>query len=147
MWRDLKDFLMRGNVVDLAVAVIIGTAFSQVVSSLVADVITPLIGALGGVPDFSGIRLGPIALGRFLNALLNFLIVGTTVSFLVWCPCGKRKSASGSRPRKPLPRSLQRRSGFFGRSWKNLEKRPEPAPEEKRQVPQTGLQLGAAPKP
>ena len=86
MWRDLKDFLMRGNVVDLAVAVIIGTAFSQVVSSLVADVITPLIGALGGVPDFSGIRLGPIALGRFLNALLNFLIVGTTVYFLVVVP-------------------------------------------------------------
>ena len=57
MWRDLKDFLMLGNVVDLAVAVIIGTAFSQVVSSLVADVITPLIGALGVVPDFSGIRL------------------------------------------------------------------------------------------
>lgn len=147
MWRDLKDFLMRGNVVDLAVAVIIGTAFSQVVSSLVADVITPLIGALGGVPDFSGIRLGPIALGRFLNALLNFLIVGTTVYFLVVVPMREAQKRLRKPPQETPPRSLQRRSGFFGRSWKNLEKRPEPAPEEKRQVPQTELRLGAAPKP
>ena len=103
MWRDLKDFLMRGNVVDLAVAVIIGTAFSQVVSSLVADVITPLIGALGGVPDFSGIRLGPIALGRFLNALLNFLIVGTTVYFLVVVPMREAQKRLRKPPQETPP--------------------------------------------
>ena len=103
MWRDLKDFLMRGNVVDLAVAVIIGTAFSQVVSSLVADVITPLIGALGGVPDFSGIRLGPIALGRFLNALLNFLIVGTTVYFLVVVPMREAQTRLRKPPQETPP--------------------------------------------
>ncbi|MGC8967512.1 MAG: large conductance mechanosensitive channel protein MscL [Thermus sp.] len=86
MWKGLRDFLMRGNVVDLAVAVVVGTAFGQVVNSLVADVITPLIGALGGAPDFSGIKLGPVALGKFLNALLNFLIVGTAIYFLVVVP-------------------------------------------------------------
>ena len=96
MWRDLKDFLMRGNVVDLAVAVIIGTAFSQVVSSLVADVITPLIGALGGVPDFSGIRLGPIALGRFL-------IVGTTVYFLVVVPMREAQKRLRKPPQETPP--------------------------------------------
>lgn len=103
MWRDLKDFLMRGNVVDLAVAVIIGTAFNQVVSSLVADVITPLIGALGGVPDFSGIRLGSIALGRFLNALLNFLIVGTTVYFLVVVPMREAQKRLRKPPQETPP--------------------------------------------
>lgn len=86
MLKGLRDFLMRGNVVDLAVAVVVGTAFNQVVNSLVADVFTPLIGALGGAPDFSGIKLGPIALGKFLNALINFLIVGTAVYFLVVVP-------------------------------------------------------------
>ncbi|SDE94361.1 large conductance mechanosensitive channel [Thermus arciformis] len=86
MLKGLRDFLMRGNVVDLAVAVVVGTAFNQVVNSLVADVITPLIGALGGAPDFSSIKLGPIALGKFLNALINFLIVGTAVYFLVVVP-------------------------------------------------------------
>ena len=103
MWRDLKDFLMRGNVVDLEVAVIIDTAFSQVVSSLVADVITPLIGALGGVPDFSGIRFGPIALGRFLNALLNFLIVGTTVYFLVVVPMREAQKRLRKPPQETPP--------------------------------------------
>ena len=103
MWRDLKDFLMRGNVVDLAVAVIIGTAFSQVVSSLVADVLTPLIGALGGVPEVSGIRVGPIALGRFLNALLNFLIVGTTVYFLVVVPMREAQKRLRKPPQETPP--------------------------------------------
>ncbi|MGC8876890.1 large conductance mechanosensitive channel protein MscL [Thermus sp.] len=86
MWKGLKDFLTRGNGVDLAVAVVVGTAFGQVVNSLVADVITPLIGALGGAPDFSGMKLGPVALGKFLNALLNFLIVGAAIYFLVVVP-------------------------------------------------------------
>lgn len=106
MWKGLRDFLMRGNVVDLAVAVIIGTAFGQVMNSLVADVITPLIGALGGAPDFSGIKLGPVALGKFLNALLNFLIVGTAVYFLVVVPMQRaqkrfQKTAQETPPPEP----------------------------------------------
>ncbi|GGM92100.1 large-conductance mechanosensitive channel [Thermus composti] len=86
MWQGFKNFLMRGNVVDLAVAVILGGAFGQVVNSLVADVLTPLIGALGGVPDFSAVKLGPIALGKFVNALLNFAVVAAAIYFLVVTP-------------------------------------------------------------
>jgi large conductance mechanosensitive channel len=79
MLKGLRDFLMRGNVVDLAVAVIVGAAFNQVVNSLVADVLTPILGALGGIPDFSALKIGPVAIGRFINAVLNFLIVGTAI--------------------------------------------------------------------
>jgi large conductance mechanosensitive channel len=67
MLKGLRDFLMRGNVVDLAVAVIVGAAFNQVVNSLVADVLTPILGALGGIPDFSALKIGPVAIGRFIN--------------------------------------------------------------------------------
>jgi large conductance mechanosensitive channel len=86
MLKAFRDFIMRGNVVDLAVAVIIGGAFGQVVNSLVSDVLMPLIGALGGAPDFSAIKLGPIALGKFINAVVNFLIVAAAIYFLVVTP-------------------------------------------------------------
>jgi large conductance mechanosensitive channel len=83
MLKGLRDFLMRGNVVDLAVAVIVGAAFNQVINSLVADVLTPILGALGGIPDFSAFKIGPVAIGRFINAVLNFLVVGTAIYFMV----------------------------------------------------------------
>ncbi|TBH21492.1 large conductance mechanosensitive channel protein MscL [Thermus thermamylovorans] len=86
MLKGFRDFLMRGNVVDLAVAVVIGGAFGQVVNSLVADVLTPLIGALGGAPDFSALKLGPVAVGKFVNALVNFVVVGVAIYFLVVVP-------------------------------------------------------------
>ncbi|GAA5334708.1 MULTISPECIES: large conductance mechanosensitive channel protein MscL [Thermus] len=86
MLQGFKNFLMRGNVVDLAVAVVIGGAFGQVVNSLVADVLTPLIGAIGGAPDFSALKLGPIALGKFINALVNFVVVAAAIYFLVVVP-------------------------------------------------------------
>jgi large conductance mechanosensitive channel len=86
MLKGYKEFIMRGNVIDLAVAVVIGTAFGQVVNSLVADVITPVIGTLIGVPDFSGLKIGPIVLGRFLNAIINFLFVSTAIYFIVIVP-------------------------------------------------------------
>jgi len=89
MLKGLRDFLMRGNVVDLAVAVIVGAAFNQVVNSLVADVLTPILGALGGIPDFSALKIGPVAIGRFINAVLNFLIVGTAIHFMVVVPMNK----------------------------------------------------------
>ena len=63
MLKGFRDFVWRGNVIDLAVGIIIGAAFSAIVGSLVADVLTPLIGAVFGRPDFSGIALGPIMLG------------------------------------------------------------------------------------
>lgn len=99
---------MRGNVVDLAVAVVIGGAFGQVVNALVADVLTPLVGALGGVPDFSALRLGPIALGKFINALLNFVVVAAAIYFLVVVPMREverrmKKEAQAAPPPPPEP--------------------------------------------
>ncbi len=107
MLKGFKDFLMRGNVVDLAVAVVIGGAFGQVVNSLVADVLTPLIGALGGAPDFSAIKLGPMALGKLINALVNFVVVAAAIYFLVVVPMQevsrrlKREEAQAAPPPPP----------------------------------------------
>jgi len=89
MLKGFKAFIMRGNVIDLAVAVIIGAAFNQVVNSMVGDVLTPLIGAIFGRPDFSGIILGPVFLGKFINALVNFLIVAATIYFAIVLPMKK----------------------------------------------------------
>ena len=75
MIKEFKEFAMKGNVIDLAIGVIIGGAFGAIVSSVVEDVLTPIIGAIFGQPDFSGIKLGPIQLGNFINAVVNFLIV------------------------------------------------------------------------
>ena len=73
--KEFKEFAMKGNVVDLAIGVVIGGAFGAIVTSVVEDLITPLIGAIFGQPDFSAITLGPIALGNFINAVVNFLII------------------------------------------------------------------------
>jgi large conductance mechanosensitive channel len=89
MLKGFRDFLLRGNVVDLAVAVVIGAAFGAVVASFVADVITPIIGAIGGQPDFSAIMLGPIKIGSFLNAVISFLIIAFVIYFVVVVPMNK----------------------------------------------------------
>ncbi|MBP7870306.1 MAG: large conductance mechanosensitive channel protein MscL [Candidatus Saccharicenans sp.] len=89
MFKGFRDFIMRGNVVDLAVAVIIGAAFNQIVNSMVGDVLTPLIGAIFGRPDFSGIVIGPIFLGKFINAIVNFLIVAIVIYFGIVVPMKK----------------------------------------------------------
>ena len=81
-----KDFVLRGNVVDLAVGVIIGAAFGGIVDSMVKDVITPVIGFVGGQPDFSALKIGPVALGNFLNAVISFLIKAAVVYFLIVKP-------------------------------------------------------------
>ena len=78
-----KDFLLRGNVVDLAVGVIIGAAFGGIVDSAVKDVITPIIGMLGGQPDFSAIKLGAIGVGSFVNAIIAFVIKAAVVYFVI----------------------------------------------------------------
>ena len=86
MWKGFRDFILRGNVVDLAVAVIMGAAFGSVVDSMVKDVITPLIGALGGVPDFSALQLGPMRVGLFANVLVAFVVKAAVVYFVVVLP-------------------------------------------------------------
>ncbi len=87
MIKELKEFLFKGDVLDLAVAVVIGAAFNAIVTSLVSDVITPVIlnpivNALG-VKNIAELSWNGIAYGSFLAAVLNFLIVGTTLFFVV----------------------------------------------------------------
>lgn len=103
MLKGFRDFVWRGNVVDLAVGIIIGAAFSAIVGSLVADVLTPLIGAVFGRPDFSGIALGPIMLGKFLNAFINFLLVAATVYFFIVVPMNKLIKKKEAAPAPPSP--------------------------------------------
>ena len=90
MLKGFRNFILRGNVVDLAVAVIMGAAFNAIVSSLVGDVLNPLIAATVGKPDFSTVVLhlgsGQIKIGNFLNAAVSFLIVAITVYFAIILP-------------------------------------------------------------
>ena len=73
--KEFKEFAMKGNVVDMAIGVIIGGAFGNIVSSVVEDLFTPIIGKIFGQPDFSAIKPGGIPVGNFINAVVNFLIV------------------------------------------------------------------------
>lgn len=88
--KGFKQFMMRGNVVELAVAVVMGGAFGAVVTALVKDLITPLLAAIVGKPDFSklgfSINGSHFPLGDFINALVSFLLVGCAVYFLVVLP-------------------------------------------------------------
>jgi large conductance mechanosensitive channel len=86
MFSGFKQFIMRGNVVDLAVGVVIGGAFGAIVASLTKDLLTPLIGILVGKPDFSGIKAGPLLVGNFLNAVVGFLLVAFAIYFFVVLP-------------------------------------------------------------
>jgi large conductance mechanosensitive channel len=86
MLSGFKQFIMRGNVVDLAVGVVIGGAFGAVVGSLTKDLLTPLIGVLVGKPDFSAIKAGPLLVGNFLNAAVGFLLVAFAIYFFVVLP-------------------------------------------------------------
>ena len=90
MFKGFRDFILRGNVLDLAVAVVIGAAFSAIIGSLVKDIITPLIAAIVSKPDFSSLVLnvhgGRITYGNFLNAVIDFLLVSAALYFLVVLP-------------------------------------------------------------
>ena len=88
--KGFKEFLLRGNVVELAVAVVMGAAFTAVVTAFVKDLLTPIIAAIVGAPDFSAIALtingSKLMIGDFLNALFAFLMVGVAVYFFVVLP-------------------------------------------------------------
>lgn len=90
MLKGFKEFLLRGNVVDLAVAVTIGGAFGAVVSALVKDLLTPLIASLVGKPDFSGLTFtlnaSRFLYGDFINAVVSFVLVGAAIYFSVVVP-------------------------------------------------------------
>jgi large conductance mechanosensitive channel len=93
MIKGFRDFILRGNVIDLAVAVIIGAAFASITKSLVEDIITPLIAAVIGKPDFSYLVLTiektPIRYGNFLNAIIYFLIIAFVIYFFLVLPVQK----------------------------------------------------------
>lgn len=93
MFQEFKKFILRGNVVDLAVAVVIGAAFNSVVQALVKDVITPLIAAIGGQPNFSTLKFtinkSIFLYGDFLNAFVSFIILAAVVYFFVVAPINK----------------------------------------------------------
>ena len=96
MLREFRQFLLRGNIVDLAVAVVIGTAFVAVVSGFVAFILTPLIAAIFGKPDFSQLTFtingSVFKYGAFLNVLISFLSVAAAVFFLVVKPMNMMQS-------------------------------------------------------
>jgi large conductance mechanosensitive channel len=103
MLKGFRDFILRGNVVDLAVAVIIGAAFGAIVTSLVSDIINPLIAATVGQPDFSYIILhvgkGQVKLGNFIDHVISFLLIASVVYFAFVLPV----NALLTRFKKPVP--------------------------------------------
>jgi large conductance mechanosensitive channel len=103
MLKGFRDFIARGNVVDLAVGVIIGAAFGGIVDSLVKDIITPLFGLIGGQPDFSSYKVGPVGLGNFVNAVLTFLLKAAGLYFLIILPFNKLASRLAASPPPPAP--------------------------------------------
>ena len=90
MLQGFKQFMLRGNVLDLAVAVVMGAAFGAVVTALVKDLITPLIAAIIGKPDFSALEFtvngSRFLIGDFLNAVISFLLIGAAVYFFIVLP-------------------------------------------------------------
>jgi len=103
MANGFKQFLLRGNVVDLAVGVVIGAAFGGVVTALTKDLLTPLISAIAGKPDFSALQFtvnnSKFAVGDFVNAILSFVIIAAAIYYLVVLPV----NALVSRARKEPP--------------------------------------------
>ncbi len=98
-----KQFLLRGNVVDLAVGVVVGAAFGSVVTAFTKDLLTPMIAAVAGKPDFSAIQFtvngSKFPVGDFINAIVSFLIIATAVYYMVVLPI----NALVSRARKEPP--------------------------------------------
>ena len=113
MFKGFRDFILRGNVVDLAVAVIIGAAFSAITNSLVTNIFNPLIAAIVGKPDFSALTLnvhgGVIKYGDFLNSVISFLLIAFVVYFFIVLPVQKllaRINGPAAVTTKPCPQCL-----------------------------------------
>jgi len=104
MFKGFREFIMRGNVVDLAVAVVIGAAFGAVVKAFVDNIITPIIAAIFGQPDFSGLYFtvngSMFRYGLFINALVSFLLVAAAIYYVVIVPMNKlaERRAKGADP-------------------------------------------------
>ena len=105
MLKGFGKFLLRGNVVDLAVAVVIGGAFGAIVTALVKDLITPLIAAIFGQPSFAGLTFtlnnSKFGIGEFINALVNFLLVAAAIYFFVVVPMNQITTRFGPKADEP----------------------------------------------
>jgi large conductance mechanosensitive channel len=110
--KDFKEFLLRGNLVEVAVGIVIGLAFAAVVAAFVADLITPLLAAIGGKPNFDSLSFtingSHFLYGHFLNTLLTFLIVAAVIFFLVVKPVNalmarRRTEAPVDEQTRPCP--------------------------------------------
>jgi large conductance mechanosensitive channel len=109
MLKGFKEFLLRGNVVELAVAVVIGAAFGAVVTALVTDLLTPLIAAIGGMPDFSALTFtvnhSTFRYGHFVNVVVSFVLIAAAVYLVVVLPLGRvaerRKQRAAEATAKP----------------------------------------------
>jgi large conductance mechanosensitive channel len=100
--RDFRDFLLRGNLVDMAVGIVIGVAFTAIVTALVGDLITPLIAAIGGKHDFSSLTFtihhSQFKYGDFINALLSFVLIAAVLFFLVVKPVNRLMAMRRTEP-------------------------------------------------
>ena len=107
MWNDLKSFILRGNILDLAVGVIIGGAFGKIVSSLVEDLLMPLIGLLLGGVDFSELNVtvgeAVIAYGAFIQSVIDFLIIAVSIFFFIRFLNMFNKKKEEAPPAEPAP--------------------------------------------
>ncbi len=107
MWKGYREFVLRGNVLDLAVAVVIGGAFGAVVTALVKDLVTPLIAAVVGKPDFSAIAFtihgSQFPIGDLINTLVSFLLISAAVYFMVIAPVNAivARARPGEKPADP----------------------------------------------
>lgn len=105
MLDGFKKFLLRGNVVDLAVAVVIGAAFKEIVDTMVKGLITPLIGIFGGVPDFSALSFtinnSRFQIGEFVNAIVAFVILAAVIYFIIVVPMNRLMARL--QPKEPEP--------------------------------------------
>lgn len=106
--RGFKEFLLRGNVLDLAVAVVIGVAFGAVVTAFVKDLVTPLLAAIGGKPDFSSLSFtvnnSRFLYGDFINAVVSFIIIAAVVYFFVVVPMNRLMNLRRREPLTPQTR-------------------------------------------
>jgi len=111
MLKDFKKFILRGNTVDLAVAVVVGAAFGAIVSALVRDLITPLIAAIGGQPDFSKLQFSingsRFLYGDFINAVIAFVIIAAVVFFFIVQPVNKLVARANRNKTTPEPSTIK----------------------------------------
>ncbi|MFN8535690.1 MAG: large conductance mechanosensitive channel protein MscL [Dehalococcoidia bacterium] len=116
MLKGFREFILRGNVIDLAVAVIIGAAFTAIINSLVQDIITPFLGIFGGIPDFSAwtftVNNSIFGIGSFINAIIAFIIMAAVIYFFLVMPTNRLmeryKPETPAAPTRECPECLSK---------------------------------------